>query len=107
VDFGTVQGLKRTYADRFRDHLARLLTRHGNRVGAIFYDSHIERMIPARGGRIQVLRLVNDLLKQPQLARAPFTNLTPCSGWVELHQAALADLRHLRFHQPCRAGNAR
>jgi uncharacterized protein (DUF58 family) len=34
-------------------------------------------MIPARGGRIQVLRLTNDLLKQPQLPRAPFTNLTP------------------------------
>jgi uncharacterized protein (DUF58 family) len=34
-------------------------------------------MIPARGGRLQVLRLVNDLLKQPQLPRAPFTNLTP------------------------------
>jgi uncharacterized protein (DUF58 family) len=46
-------------------------------VGAIFYDSHIERMIPARGGRIQVLRLTNDLLRQPQLPRAPFTNLTP------------------------------
>jgi uncharacterized protein (DUF58 family) len=61
IDFGTQQSL----------------TRHGNRVGAIFYDSHIERMIPARGGRIQVLRLTNDLLKQPQLPRAPFTNLTP------------------------------
>jgi uncharacterized protein (DUF58 family) len=56
---------------------ARLLTRHGNRVGAIFYGSRIERTIPARGGRLQVLRLVNDLLKQPQLPKAPFTNLTP------------------------------
>ena len=26
---------------------------------------------------MQVLRLLNDLLKQPQLARAPFTDLTP------------------------------
>jgi uncharacterized protein (DUF58 family) len=56
---------------------ARLLTRHGNRVGAMFYGSRIERTIPARGGRIQVLRLVNDLLKQPRLPRAPFTDLTP------------------------------
>jgi uncharacterized protein (DUF58 family) len=54
-----------------------LLTRHGNRVGAIFYGSRVERTIPARGGRIQVLRLINDLLKQPQLPRAPFTNLSP------------------------------
>jgi uncharacterized protein (DUF58 family) len=43
----------------------------------MFYGSRIERTIPARGGRNQVLRLVNDLLKQPHLPRAPFTNLTP------------------------------
>jgi len=77
VDFGTAQSLKRTVLIDFVTTLARLLTRHGNRVGAIFYDSHIQRTIPARGGRIQVLRLINDLLKQPQLSRAPFTNLTP------------------------------
>lgn len=77
VDFGTMQSLKRTVLIDFVTTLARLLTRHGNRVGAIFYGSRIERTIPARGGRIQVLRLVNDLLKQPQLPRAPFTNLTP------------------------------
>jgi len=80
VDFGTAhpQSLKRTVLIDFVTTLARLLTRHGNRVGAMFYgSSHIERTIPARGGRIQVLRLVNDLLKQPRLPRAPFTNLTP------------------------------
>src|SRR2546426_2958700 len=34
-------------------------------------------MIPARGGRIRVLRLAHDLLKQPRLPRAPFSDLTP------------------------------
>ncbi len=77
IDFGTVESLKRTVLIDFVATIARLLTRHGNRVGAIFYGSRIERTIPARGGRIQVLRLVNDLLKQPRLSRAPFTNLTP------------------------------
>jgi uncharacterized protein (DUF58 family) len=77
VDFGTAQSLKRTVLIDFVTTLARLLTRHGNRVGAMFYGSRIERTIPARGGRIQVLRLVNDLLNQPRLPRAPFTNLTP------------------------------
>jgi uncharacterized protein (DUF58 family) len=78
MDFGTVQtqSLKRTVLIDFVTTVARLLTRHGNRVGAIFYGSRIERTIPARGGRIQVLRLVNDLLKQPRLPQAPFTNLT-------------------------------
>ena len=77
VDFGTSQSLKRTVLIDFVTTLARLLTRHGNRVGAMFYGRRIERTIPARGGRRQVLRLVNDLLKQPHLPRAPFTNLTP------------------------------
>jgi len=77
MDFGTVQSLKRTVLVDFVTTMARLLTRHGNRVGAMFYGSAIERTIPARGGRIHVLRLVNDLLKQPRLPRAPFTNLTP------------------------------
>lgn len=77
VDFGTVQNLKRTVLIDFVTTMARLLTRHGNRVGAIFYDSRVERTIPARGGRNQVLRLVDDLLKQPSLSRAPFTDLTP------------------------------
>jgi uncharacterized protein (DUF58 family) len=76
VDFGTVQTLKRNSLIDFVTVLARLLTRHGNRVGAIFYDSRVSRVIPARGGRLQVLRLINDLLKQPQLKRAPPTDLT-------------------------------
>ncbi len=76
VDFGTSRNLKRTMLIDFVTTLARLLTRHGNRVGAIFYDSRIERIIPARGGRDQVLLLIHDLLKQPSLPRAPFTNLS-------------------------------
>jgi uncharacterized protein (DUF58 family) len=77
VDFGTVESLKRTVLIDFVTTFARLLTRHGNRVGAIFYGNRIERVIPAHGGRNQVLRLVNDLLKQPLLPHTAFTDLTP------------------------------
>lgn len=77
VDFGTAQSLKRTVLIDFVTTLARLLTRHGNRVGTIFYGTRIEKTIPARGGRIHVLRLVNDLLKQQPVAKAPFTDLRP------------------------------
>ncbi len=77
VDFGPLQSQKRAVLIDFVTTISRLLTRHGNRVGAIFYSSRIERVIPARGGRIQVLRLINDLVNQPHLERAPFTNLTP------------------------------
>lgn len=79
VDFGTVKtlALKRTMLVDFVTTLARLLTRHGNRVGALFYSDRVDKTIPARGGRNQVLRLVNDLLKHPRLPKAPFTDLTP------------------------------
>jgi uncharacterized protein (DUF58 family) len=77
VDFGTAQNQKRAMLIDFVTTMARVLTRHGNRIGAMFYGSRIERTIPARGGRMQVLRLVNDLLKQPRLSHAPFTDLIP------------------------------
>lgn len=80
VDFGTSERLaqKRTVLIDFVSTLARLLTRHGNRVGAMFFtgaSDKVERTIPAGGGKLQVLRLINDLLKQPPLPKAPFTNL--------------------------------
>ena len=73
VDFGTTESerLKRSVLIDFVTTLARVLTRHGNRVGAVFYGSQVERTIPARGGRVQVLRLINDLLDHPRPARAP------------------------------------
>ncbi|MEO8286194.1 MAG: DUF58 domain-containing protein [Chloroflexota bacterium] len=77
MDFGSLQSLKRSVLIDFVATLARVLTRHGNRVGAIFYGSKVERTIPARSGRTQVLHLINDLLKQPQLPKSPFTNLSP------------------------------
>lgn len=80
MDFGSMHSQKRSTLIDFVATLARLLTRHGNRVGAIFYGNRVERTIPAGGGRVQVLRLINDLLKQPQLQKAPFTDLSPLLG---------------------------
>jgi uncharacterized protein (DUF58 family) len=81
MDFGTVaaRGHKRAVLVDLVGTLARLLTQHGNRVGAIFYSGQAGplRAIPARGGRLQVLRLVNDLLRQSSLPRAPLTDLNP------------------------------
>ncbi len=76
VDFGTVNTLKRNQLVDLTGVLSRLLTRHGNRVGAIFYGSRVERVSPPASGRLQVLRLTNDLLKQPKLLHSPMTNLT-------------------------------
>lgn len=77
VDFGTTQNQKRTVLIDFVTVVSRLLTRHGNRVGAVMFGNGIQRTVPARGGKIQVLRLINEMMKQPRLPRAPFTNLKP------------------------------
>ena len=77
MDFGAADNQKRKVLIDFVATLARLLTRQGNRVGAMLYDSRAERTVPAGGGKLHVLRLINDLLKQPQLPQAPFTNLSP------------------------------
>jgi len=79
VDFGSADGerQKRTVLIDFVATLARLMTRRGNRVGAMLYDNALERVVPARGGRDQVLRLIDDLLRQPRLDHAPFTDLAP------------------------------
>ncbi|MFN2140060.1 MAG: DUF58 domain-containing protein, partial [Candidatus Promineifilaceae bacterium] len=55
--------------------LARLLTRGGNRVGAIIYNRHIERTIPPQSGRIQVLRLIHDLQRESDVPGDMTTNL--------------------------------
>lgn len=56
--------------------LARLLTRNGNRVGAIIYSNRIDKTIPPRGGRNQVLRLTRELLRA---ADSPLKTMTDLS----------------------------
>ena len=77
VDFGTTetQTEKRTMLIDFVTVISRLLTRHGNRVGAMMFGNKIQHTIPVRGGRLQVLRLVNDMLNQPRLSKSSITNL--------------------------------
>jgi uncharacterized protein (DUF58 family) len=75
VDFGTVATDKRNLLVDFVGVLARLLTRHGNRVGALLFTGTLTRTIPASGGRTHVLRLIRELQGQPRLRRAPQTDL--------------------------------
>src|SRR5512147_2396925 len=41
MDFGSNQTHKRSQVIQFVGTLSRLLTRHGNRVGAVFYTDHV------------------------------------------------------------------
>jgi uncharacterized protein (DUF58 family) len=78
VDFGSLETdrVKRTVLTDFVATLARLLTRRGNRVGAIFLGSRIDE-VPARGGRNQVLHLIERLLAEPPTRRGGLTDLGP------------------------------
>jgi uncharacterized protein (DUF58 family) len=78
VDFGTVpeERRKRTVLIDFVSTLARLLTRRGNRVGAIFYGESVERTLPAGSGQQQVLQLIRSMQRQPIAPRAPLTDLS-------------------------------
>src|ERR1700757_190798 len=55
VDFGSRDVRKRNVSADFMALIARLLTRHGNRVGALLYSDSVDNVIPARGGRRHVL----------------------------------------------------
>ena len=61
VDFGSGLRAKREISAGFVGVLARLLTRHGNRVGALVYGSNLEAVIPPRSGRRHVLRLLHTM----------------------------------------------
>jgi uncharacterized protein (DUF58 family) len=93
TDYGTHNGTSRGIAQTDKramlidlvGTLGRVLTRHGNRVGAIIYNGQgghrgagsqrVGRVIPARGGRNHVLWLIDEVVKQPRLASAPLTDL--------------------------------
>src|SRR4030095_6501966 len=75
VDFGFEDAKKRSVSIEFVTVLARLLTRHGNRVGAMLYDESLDRVIPARTGRRQVLHILDRLMARPDLMQAKATDL--------------------------------
>jgi len=75
MGFGPVDRTKEHLLCDFTTTIAQLLIRNGNRVGAILYDNQVERTIPPRQGRNQVLLLVRDLLRPPRPTGA-VTDLT-------------------------------
>jgi uncharacterized protein (DUF58 family) len=74
VDFGS-HAQKRSVSTEFVTVLARLLTRHGNRVGALFYGDSVDTVIPARSGRRHVLHILHRILSRPERSRSAATNL--------------------------------
>ena len=75
LDFGSGARRKRAVAIEFVAVLAHLLSRHGNRVGALFYGARMDTVIPARSGRRHVLHLVQRMLSRPAPETTPATDL--------------------------------
>lgn len=103
MDFGTDSVEKRAVLIDLVGTLARLLTRHGNRVGSIIFNGQElengsnssgrrkDKVLPARGGRNHVLQLIHELMKQPRLPRSPLTNLNAMlsSGLLTIKKRSL------------------
>jgi uncharacterized protein (DUF58 family) len=75
VDFGSGEVRKRTVSADFVAVLARVLQRHGNKVGALFYGEGVDAMIPARSGRRHVLQILHAMLERPLPKRNAPTDL--------------------------------
>ncbi len=75
VDFGSSAVTKRTVAREFVGVLARLLTRHGNRVGALLYGTKVDTVLPAGHGRRHVLNLLQRMGSRPEQTAPGATDL--------------------------------
>jgi uncharacterized protein (DUF58 family) len=75
VDFGSGELRKRNVSAEFVAVIARLLTRHGNRVGAMLYGSGVDAVIPTRSGRRHVLHLLHSMLDRVPTAEGHATRL--------------------------------
>jgi len=89
VDFGSGHATKHMVLAELVAVMARLLTGKGNHCGAMLFSSKIDRVVPPRTGRRQVLHLLNLLAARPRLVRPGTTDL----GAV-LREAASIIRRH-------------
>ena len=65
MDFGPVGRHKHVVLTEVAATVAQLLSRGGNRVGALFFDARVRATIPPASGRNQVLRILARLLRPP------------------------------------------
>jgi len=82
-DFGSSRVNKRDLSTQFVALLARLLSQHGNRTGAMIYGSTVDTIIPPRCDRRHVLHLLHRMRHRPILGAVGPTRLD-----LLLHRAA-------------------
>jgi uncharacterized protein (DUF58 family) len=74
VDFGS-QAKKAAISEEFVGVVARLLSGHGNRVGAMLYGDDVEAVIPARNGRRHVLHILHRMRTRGETPEGRGTDL--------------------------------
>ena len=80
VDFGSGDTNKRQVLSEFTAIVSRLLTRQGNKVGAVLFDGVNSFVVPPRGGRQQVLHMLERIRLNPRLLHAPRTDISQFIG---------------------------
>jgi uncharacterized protein (DUF58 family) len=75
TDFGSRELQKSSIELDLVAVLARMLTQHGNRVGAMMYGGHVDKIIPARSGRRHVLHIMHGMQTHPHLPQSDPTSL--------------------------------
>lgn len=65
MDFGPVERRKHVVLTEIAATVAQLLSRGGNRVGAVLFHARVEQTIPPGHGRDQVLRILARLMQTP------------------------------------------
>ena len=75
VDFGSADVTKLAVSAGFVAALARVMTRHGNRVGALLYGTRVDTMLPPRASRLHVLELLQRMRRpRPRAAQGADKN---------------------------------
>jgi uncharacterized protein (DUF58 family) len=91
VNFGSADITKLAVSAGFVATLARVITRHGNRVGALLYGAQVHGMLPARSSRLHVLELLQRMrAPQPRAAAAAAPAATGTALAELLHAAEAA-----------------
>ncbi|HMF51891.1 MAG TPA: DUF58 domain-containing protein [Candidatus Saccharimonadales bacterium] len=105
VDFGA-RVKKRSVATEFVALLARLLTRHGNRVGALFYGDSVDTVIPARTGRRHALHILHQIIANRACALVGDQPERIFHHRAAHHATPLAGICRFRLHQRAGLGQA-
>jgi uncharacterized protein (DUF58 family) len=88
LDWGTARCLKRQLVLELTAAAGQLLVKHGNRIGAVLFDQHVQAVVRPAPGRTGLLRLI------AQIEAAPAS--LPVSGPTDLSAVLLEAGRLLR-----------